>query len=425
MGQRLPPAQLQQLLDALTEQLHEAVPQALANTLWAVATMGQRLPPAQLQQLLDALTEQLHEAVPQALANTLWAVATMGQQVPPAQLQQLVDAFTEQLHAATPLAVANMLWAVAKMEQRVPPEHLQQLLDALTEQLHEATPQAVANTLWACGCQFKVLPSQLLTALEQQPQQLQRLLAAATAQELANMTLACAWLYFRRPFLLDGLLQQVMVLLQHQGSRGLNCQDSANLYWSVAVLDLRQHASQVLQLAAACSNQWGNTIPADMLQLYEAHRWLLDYQLPAGSSNGLAGVLTQQQLEQCRSCQEQRLRAAAKVSKLQQSVFGALKNLPDVSWQQQPDMEQQTADNAAVIDIVAVTARGAKLAVEVDGPWHFVQPGNQLDGQTQRRNRVLAARGYTVVSIPYWEGNGLASKQQQVDYLQRKLAEHL
>jgi very-short-patch-repair endonuclease len=384
--------------------------------------MGQRLPPAQLQQLLDALTEQLHEAVPQALANTLWAVATMGQQVPPAQLQQLVDAFTEQLHAATPLAVANMLWAVAKMEQRVPPEHLQQLLDALTEQLHEATPQAVANTLWACGCQFKVLPSQLLTALEQQPQQLQRLLAAATAQNLANMTLACAWLYFRQPFLLNALLQQAAHLLQCEDSRGLNCQDCANLCWSVVVLDLRQHAPKVLQLAAACSKQWGNTIPEQQRQFYHAHRWLLKRQLPAGSSSGLAGVLTQQQLEQCRTTCEQQ-RAAAKASKLQRSVFDALKCLPDVIWQQQLDMEQQTADT--VIDIAAVTAGGVKLAVEVDGPSHFVQPGNQLDGQTQHRNRMLAACGYTVVSIPYWEWNGLPSKQQQVEYLQRKLAEHL
>lgn len=37
-------------------------------------------------------------------------------------------------------------------------------------------------------------------------------------------------------------------------------------------------------------------------------------------------------------------------------------------------LEQPIADNAAVIDIVAITAAGVQLAIEVDGPTHFVQP---------------------------------------------------
>jgi very-short-patch-repair endonuclease len=421
-GIMLQDSQVQQLLERLCAQLHEAAPQAITNSVYAVAEMGNQLPGRQLQQLIGALCGQLNRAKPQELANSLWAVAKMGQQVPHAQLQQLLDALCSKLQQADPQSISNTLWAVATMGQQVPPQQLQQLLDALCSKLDGATPQNVSNTLWACGCQFKVLPSQLLTALEQQPQQLQRLLAAATAQNLANMTLACAWLYFRQPFLLNALLQQAAHLLQCEDSRGLNCQDCANLCWSVVVLDLRQHAPKVLQLAAACSKQWGNTIPEQQRQFYHAHRWLLKRQLPAGSSSGLAGVLTQQQLEQCRTTCEQQ-RAAAKASKLQRSVFDALKCLPDVIWQQQLDMEQQTADT--VIDIAAVTAGGVKLAVEVDGPSHFVQPGNQLDGQTQHRNRMLAACGYTVVSIPYWEWNGLPSKQQQVEYLQRKLAEHL
>jgi very-short-patch-repair endonuclease len=135
-------------------------------------------------------------------------------------------------------------------------------------------------------------------------------------------------------------------------------------------------------------------------------------------------VLTQQQLEQCRVSCKQQVRAG-KTSQTQLSVFAALQCLRDTTWQQQPALEQPIADETAKVDIVAVTAGGRQLAIEVDGPSHFVQPGNQLNGPTQDRNSELAALGYTVVSIPYWEWDCLRDEQQQVEYLQRKLAVHL
>jgi hypothetical protein len=193
----------------------------------------------------------------------------------------------------------------------------------------------------------------------------------------------------------------------------------------VAVLDLQQHAAKALQQAAVCSKQWGVTVPAEFQQLFLTHRWLQRRQLPAAeSSNGLGSVLTQQQLEQCKASCKQPVRAG-KTSQLQLSVFAALQRLPDTTWQQPLALEQPIADETAEVNIVAVTAGGRQLAIEVDGPSHFVQPGNQLNGPTQDRNSELAALGYTVVSIPYWEWDCLRDEQQQVEYLHRKLADHL
>jgi hypothetical protein len=84
-------------------------------------------------------------------------------------------------------------------------------------------------------------------------------------------------------------------------------------------------------------------------------------------------------------------------------------------------MESVTPDGNLSIDIAAVTAAGVQLAIEVDGPTHFVSPGNRLNGPTQFRNRMLAAQGYTVIGIPYWEWNACKTAHQRHDYLMFRL----
>jgi very-short-patch-repair endonuclease len=102
-------------------------------------------------------------------------------------------------------------------------------------------------------------------------------------------------------------------------------------------------------------------------------------------------------------------------------VFAALQQLP--GWQVPPQQEVPTDDRNFSIDIAAVTAAGVRLAVEVDGPSHFVRMGGrwEVEGPTQYRNRALAARGYTVVSIPGWEWRQLNGACQQHQYLQDKI----
>ena len=121
--------------------------------------------------------------------------------------------------------------------------------------------------------------------------------------------------------------------------------------------------------------------------------------------------------------------AAATPSSLQQQVFAVLQQLP--GWKVSPQQEVVTADGNFSIDIAAETAAGVRLAVEVDGPYHFVSPGNKVngrtpqykvDGPTQYRNRALAAPGYTVVRIPWWEWEQQKGNKARMDYLQRKLS---
>jgi hypothetical protein len=418
--------QLQQMLQHFSSRqvLQQAKPQAVSNTLWAVATMQQQVPPQQLQQLLQCVQQLLPQARPQDVSNTLWAVATMQQQVPQQQLQQMLQRLQQLLPQANSQDVSNTLWAVATMQQQVPQQLLQQLLDRFQELLSTANPQNVANTLSACG-KLQFMPLQLLSALEQQPQQLQKFLAAAKPQELANTAWACGQLGYSSKQLPGALMQQVVRLLPSRGGVGsFTAQNLCNLCWSAAVLDVQQCVPLVLQLAGAASQVWGGVVDKDLQQLSQMHfLWLLDSGLPA-PGQGLSGVLSQQQLEQCRGSWEQDLAAETALSKtsdFQRGVFAAAQQLPADLWQEPPALEQVTADGVFSIDIAATTAAGVRVAIEADGPSHFIRPGNTLEGGTKCRNRALAARGYAVLSIPYWEWQQLRGADSKQQYLLAKL----
>ena len=71
------------------------------------------------------------------------------------------------------------------------------------------------------------------------------------------------------------------------------------------------------------------------------------------------------------------------------------------------------------IDIAVEGA--APVALEVDGPFHFLHDGQQ-DGPTLLRNRMLAAHGWRVVVVDYrvWQLQ-LTTTQQREEYLRRLL----
>ena len=53
----------------------------------------------------------------------------------------------------------------------------------------------------------------------------------------------------------------------------------------------------------------------------------------------------------------------------------------------------------------------------MDGPWHYVNGSRETNGATGLKRRVLRLLGYRVVSIPYWEWDGLNGKEQKEGYL--------
>ena len=104
----------------------------------------------------------------------------------------------------------------------------------------------------------------------------------------------------------------------------------------------------------------------------------------------------------------------AQPSQLQRHVANALRAL-GLDLQE----EVRTAQGYS-LDVV-VCVEGRKIAVEVDGPSHFVGRTQKPTGATALKRRQLCAFGWTLLVVPYWEWDRLSGRGEQLEYLQRQL----
>lgn len=65
---------------------------------------------------------------------------------------------------------------------------------------------------------------------------------------------------------------------------------------------------------------------------------------------------------------------------------------------------------------------GRRIAIEVDGPFHFPINARTPLGHTMIRRRMLRAGGWTVLSIPWYEWYALESWEGRLPYLADVLA---
>jgi hypothetical protein len=85
--------------------------------------------------------------------------------------------------------------------------------------------------------------------------------------------------------------------------------------------------------------------------------------------------------------------------------------------------QQSTEDGLFSMDVALVLQGGQRVALEADGPSHFTSnlPRRPL-GATMYRNRRLLARGWRVVSVPFFEWDALGGDEgRQELYLEQAL----
>ncbi|KAI8475369.1 MAG: hypothetical protein J3K34DRAFT_404699 [Monoraphidium minutum] len=395
MGLPLPEQQARQLVAALVERRQGAAPQHISNTLWAAATMGLPLPEQSWERLLAALAAKARQAAPQNVSNALWAAAK---------------------RKAEPAAAAAHKSSVTAVEAA-----LLQLAAAVSrEQVARYNAQDVSNSLWALS-ELRLRPPAPTALLAEAA--LQRAPAMAP-QALSNTALALARLGVH-----DARLFAALVGAAVQQQQQLGAQDTANLAWAAAVAHQQQLSGAVAGLCGqlARNGGWGSIVAEAHWKLWQVHLWLQDGQPAAGSGDGggggLARALSAAQLQQCAAAWEASLqqRAQQRRSELEQRVFECARRLPCLADCRQ---EACTPDGAFSVDVPAAhAASGRRLAIEADGPTHFLRPGREPTGDdTLARNRALAARGFVVVSVPWWEWRevrGAAAAQDS--YLLRKV----
>jgi very-short-patch-repair endonuclease len=203
--------------------------------------------------------------------------------------------------------------------------------------------------------------------------------------------------------LLGAMVKRARYLVDRHGgchARPLR-QLASQVAWAVAVLDQQQLAAQLRPLAVACFTQQVALPPQELVQWRQVHTWLADMRL--WDQAGLQAVLRPEQMAACTAAWRQQAAHIqdSSTSQMQRDVFRALQKLAQhvlpgltVHGMEQLDAE----DGYAIIDIVADYA-GRRLAIEVDGPRHWLRPDQRASGPSLARNRSLETRGYSVVVV--------------------------
>uniref|UniRef100_A0A383WIE2 FAST kinase leucine-rich domain-containing protein n=1 Tax=Tetradesmus obliquus TaxID=3088 RepID=A0A383WIE2_TETOB len=338
----------------VTQQLPQGVsPQAISNTLWACAKLRLNPGDAALDSLLQAMGQpaMLQEAAPQALANTLWAASELqrrcswqpgveqqvwqrllGEQ----QLLSIADRGTSIEVSNTVLAVMRLSTAAAGADAAaaglasaviISKEFAQQcalqlLQGKVAQQLQLWSPQAISNSMFAFA-QLRVCDATFMSGASALAH---KWLPGAAATGVEQVAYACKALHFRDHRMMAAVIKRGKQLLQQRGKgqmheRALRCKLAAQVGYAVAALDMRQLAGDVRELVVSSgvaeehdmdssfafdagygSPHSSSGLAGSLGMLWEVHAWLLQHQLLDGQ--GLAGLLSQQQLEEGRAASE-------------------------------------------------------------------------------------------------------------------------
>ncbi|EJK57903.1 hypothetical protein THAOC_22012 [Thalassiosira oceanica] len=384
------------------DSLNSFKPQDLSNTAWAFATAGVSHP-----ELLEkdrrsrdhtAELDSLDSFNPQTLSITAWAFATAGESHP--ELFKKIGghiAGQDSLDSFKPQDLSNTAWAFAK-DGASHPVLFKKIGDHIARlgSLDSFKPQELSNTAWAYAT-ARVFHSRLF----------EKLTTEAVAkkdhfdeQGVSNLLWACATVDYTDERLFSALAPMIASKLGK-----FNLQELANFAWAYSVANtLGQGLFDEGYVSALASNEKEFSVE----QLAQLHQWQLwQQELESGIE------LPQSLQEKCRNSFTS---ASYSESKLQNDVVDELKATG-------LDLEEEVLLASGYrIDALVKFNDGRKVAVEVDGPSHFID--RRPVGSTILKHRQVARLDrIEVVSVPYWEWDDLMNSVMKQHYLRVKLSD--
>ncbi|PNW72743.1 hypothetical protein CHLRE_15g638304v5 [Chlamydomonas reinhardtii] len=462
---------------------HGFTAQNVSNSLWACAKLGYRNS-AILLPLAEAAAALAPDMNAQELANSLWALEALGCTGPAfrAVLETLYGAALRRLRAPKEAeafklqGLSNILLALEGLKLRgkqsrllaaavaaecvrrgfagFKPQHLSNSAWALAkmgygagatlhaaEQRHwyaaavaaaqrpgvmaGAKPQAWANLLYALALVRHQPPPALLDAGAAAAMQ------RGNAQACANTLWALAVLQLRHAGLEAAVCGRLGELLR-QGPESLVAQDLCNSLWAVAVLagggGPASPAASALApaLAREAVRRRQEFQTEGLLQLWQARQEL-------GGEVAEALARSPDLLAAMEAAVAAERATGLNTSRLQEQVAEALQRLlqkgrlPIVSVRTEVVVEGVLGR----VDIVADWSDGRRVAIEVDGPDHFLtnrkDDPSAVDGSTALRNRQLrrAFGEGGLLCVPYWDWCGRKTPSFQEAYLLQQLQDLL
>ena len=405
-----PPADwLQRFWHASAATLGDWNEQGFSNAIYACGQLDITPPDDWLERFWHASAVKLKDFDPQAFSNTLYACGQLGITPPEYWLLRYWHASAEKLGDFKPQELSNTLYACGQLGITPPPDWLERFWIVSAAELGDWIPQHFSNTLYACG-QLRITPPD--DWLERYWHASALKLGDFNPQNLSNTLLACGLLDTRPPA--DWL--QRFSSAYEQALPDNNQQDLSNTAMALATLAQWELPLWRGLWAGLCSSlsrdiaDWSAKDQLNAMQMYQA------YQTAVVERPGLLFAPSPELLAAARKSWIDGVDTdIGRNSKLQAAVSACLTRMgvahANEQWCERAERR---------IDIV-IEGTSTPVALEVDGPSHFLQDGRP-DGSTLLRNRMLAAHGWRVVVANYRAWNTQQTQEQREAYLRDLLA---
>ena len=175
-----------------------------------------------------------------------------------------------------------------------------------------------------------------------------------------------------------------------RGLGGFNEQELSNTAWAFAVAD-PSSADELFGTASfttRCAHLESSFRHTALTQL---HQWSLWREERGAQWPGLPESLRQ-------ACRNAFLTHGKTSSRLQSDVVQSIR-----ARGVQVKEEHRCETSGYSIDALVTLKNGEQVAVEVDGPFHFVGRSKQPAGPTLLKHRQLRRLGWRLATVPYWE----------------------
>jgi hypothetical protein len=251
--------------------------------------------------------------------------------------------------------------------------------------LGDFNEQHLSNTAWAFATAdhvstelFRVISAELM----------RRDLGDFNPQDLANT----AWAFAKAGHLSTELFKAISAEVVRRGLGDFNPQGLSNTAWALAIVD-PPSADALFGTACfstRCAHLESSFSRKDLCQL---HQWSLWREERGAQWPRLPESLLQ-------TCRTAFVEEEGQPSQLQSDVVGEIRSSYDIA-----DVEEEYRCKVSgySIDALVTLNHGEQIAVEVDGPSHFVGRSHQPTGATLLKHRQLRFFAWRLEIVKYWK----------------------
>ena len=310
MGERADRELLAAMQSRATVTAGEFKPRDVANLLRALATMGERADRGLLEAMQARATATAEEFKPPEVANLLWSLATMGETADQGLLVTMQARATETAEKFIPQAVANLLWSLATMGVRADRELLQAMKRRATAKVEDFMSQDVANVLWALATMGDRVDRGLLKAMQWRAT---ATAGGSTPQNVANVLWALATMGERA----EQRLLEAMKMRARATAGEFTPANVATVLWALAMVD-KEVTVRVDRLAVRVLELRDEFSEAEKGQL---HQWLLACESGLASDASLPNRVARVKQEMGEACLQAFSGQATPESRIQERVM--------------------------------------------------------------------------------------------------------